>query len=118
MKSRQNRDKLLRSCTPLFGIKGLGVATSNDNAMGGIKTIEASEFKAKCLKLLDEIAETGGDIIITKKGHPVSRLGPYREKPKTLWGIDRGKFEILGDIIEPIDVEWEAETDKPRGDAK
>ena len=42
--------------------------TSNDNAMGGIKTIEASEFKAKGLKLLDEIAETGGDIIITKKG--------------------------------------------------
>ena len=43
-----------------------------------------------------------------------SRLVPYWEKPKTLWGIDRGKFEILGDIIEPIDVEWEAETGKIR----
>ena len=80
---------------------------SNDNAMGGTKTITASEFRAKCLTLLDEIAETGGDIVITKKGHPVSM--PYRENPKTLWGIDRGKFEILGDIIEPIDVEWEAD---------
>ena len=88
--------------------------TNNDKAMVAPKTIEASEFKIKCLKLMDEVAETGEDIVITKNGHPVSRLVPYREKPKTLWGIDRGRFEILGGIIEPIDVEWEAETGKIR----
>ena len=75
--------------------------TSNDKAMVDTKIIEASEFKIKCLKLMDEVAETGEDIVITRNGHPVSRLVPYREKPKTLWGIDRGRFEILGDIIEP-----------------
>lgn len=31
------------------------------------------------------------------------------EKTKSLFGIDRGRFEILGDIIEPVDAEWEAE---------
>ena len=76
------------------------------------RTMKASEFKAKCLKLMDEVAEQGGQIVITKNGRPVSRLVPYRERPKSLFGIDRGRIEILGDIIEPIDVEWEATTGK------
>ena len=74
------------------------------------RTIKASEFKAKCLQLMDEVAATGGEIVITKNGRPVSRLTPYREKPKSLFGIDRDKIVILGDIVEPIDVEWEAES--------
>ncbi len=78
------------------------------------RTIKATEFKAKCLKLLDEVAESGEEIVITKNGKPVARLLPYREKPKTLFGIDRGRMKILGDIISPIDVEWEAETDPDR----
>ncbi len=78
------------------------------------RTIKASEFKAKCLKLMDEVAESGQEIIITKNGKPVSRLAPYSRRPKSLFGIDRGRIEILGDIIEPIDVEWEAETNPDR----
>ena len=73
------------------------------------RTIKASEFKAKCLKLMDEVAESGEEIIITKHGRPVSRLTPYREKPKSLFGRGRGMIEIYGDIVEPLDVEWEAE---------
>ena len=56
----------------------------------------------------------GEEIVITKNGRPVSRLTPYREKPTSLFGIDRGRIEILGDIIEPIDVEWEAQSDPDR----
>ena len=52
----------------------------------GTRTIKASEFKAKCLKLMDEVAETGEEIIITKNGKPVAKLSAHREKPKTsLW---------------------------------
>ena len=80
----------------------------------GPRTIEASEFEANCLKLMDEVAEKGEEIIITKKGKPVAKLSPYRERPKTLFGIDRGKLEILGDIISPIEVEWEAMTNPNR----
>lgn len=79
-----------------------------------VRTITASEFKANCLKLMDEIDETGTELVITKNGRPVSRLIPYRERPKTLFGIDRGRFEIVGDIIKPLDVEWEAEVDPDR----
>ncbi len=78
----------------------------------GATTIKASEFKAKCLKLMSEVAETGAEYIITKNGRPVSRLVPYRRKPKSLFGIDRERLEFLGDIDEPLSVEWEAETGK------
>ncbi|MFQ5743681.1 MAG: type II toxin-antitoxin system Phd/YefM family antitoxin [Acidobacteriota bacterium] len=73
-----------------------------------MKTIKASEFKAKCLKLMDEVASTGEPIVITKNGQPVSRLVPYRQKPATLFGALKGAVLIRGDIVSPIDVEWEA----------
>ncbi len=85
---------------------------SNDKAAGD-RTIKASEFKAKCLKLMDEVAETGEEYVVSKNGRPVARLVPYRRKPKSLFGIDKGKIEILGDIVEPLDVEWEAGDREP-----
>ncbi len=72
------------------------------------RTIKASEFKAKCLKLMDQVAETGEGYVISKNGKPVARLLPYRSKPQSLFGMDRGKIEILGDVISPLPVEWEA----------
>ena len=68
----------------------------------GTRTIQASEFKAACLQLIDEVAASGKEIIITKNGRPVARLLPYHSKPQTLFGIDRGRIEIVGDIIEPL----------------
>ena len=77
------------------------------------RTIKASEFKAKCLKLMDEVAESGEEIVITKNGKPVAKLTPYRERPKTLFGIDRGKYEIIGDLDDAsIDIYWDSETGK------
>ena len=80
---------------------------SNDQQTGA-SVISASEFKVKCLELMDEVADTGREIIISKNHRPVARLVPYRKKPKTLFGIDEGKIEILGDLIEPLGIEWDA----------
>ena len=80
----------------------------------GVRTIKASEFKARRLKLMDEVAENGGEIIITNNGRPVSRLLPYREPPEAPFGRDRDRIRILGDIMEPIDVKWEAAFDPDR----
>ncbi len=77
-------------------------------------TIKASEFKAKCLKLMDHVAETGEEFVISKNGRPVARLVPFREKPASLHGIDRGRIEILGDIIGPLDIDWEADSSLER----
>ena len=58
------------------------------------RTIPAGEFKAKCLKLMDEVNETGVPIIITKRGRPVSRLVPA-DQPNA--GI-RGLFPELAGL--------------------
>ena len=79
-----------------------------------VRTVTASEFKANCLKLMDEINETGTELVITKNGRPVSRLVPYRERPQAPFGRDKDIIQIHGDIIEPLDVEWEAEVDPDR----
>ncbi|ETX02807.1 MAG: prevent-host-death protein [Candidatus Entotheonella gemina] len=73
-----------------------------------MKEVKASEFKARCLQLMDEVAETREPVVITKRGKPICQLIPYRPKPKTLFGLSRETIVIKGDIISPIDVEWEA----------
>ncbi len=73
-----------------------------------MRTIKASEFKAKCLKLMDEVARTGEPLVITKNGEPIAQLSPLTKRPKSLWGAHKGLIEIKGDIISPIDVDWEA----------
>ena len=74
----------------------------------GMQTYKASEFKAKCLKIMDEIAESGEVVVVTKRGVPVVKVGPIIKRPKSIFGADKGKLKILGDIISPIDVEWDA----------
>ena len=86
--------------------------TKSDSNNGKPRIIKASEFKATCLKLMDQVADSGDEIVITKNGRPVSRLVPYCERPETLVGIDRGRVEIRGDIIASVGVEWDADTGK------
>lgn len=73
-----------------------------------MKSIKASEFKAKCLQLMDEVAETGIPIVITKNGRPIAQLTPVISRPTTLAGAHKGKIAIVGDILAPIDENWEA----------
>jgi len=73
-----------------------------------MQTIKASEFKAKCLALMDQVNETGDEIIITKNGVPVSKLMPVINKPKTLFGLKKDQLKITGDIIEPLVNQWDA----------
>lgn len=73
------------------------------------KTMKASEFKAKCLQVMDEVAETGEGVMITKNGKPVAELVPAKHFEKPLFGSLRGWITVTGDIISPIDEEWDAE---------
>lgn len=73
-------------------------------------TIQASEFKAKCLALMDEVALTGKTIVITKNGRPVAELRPHSGKrARSPIGRRKGEIKIVGDIVAPIGAElWEA----------
>ncbi len=74
-----------------------------------MKTIKASEFKAKCLSLMDEVEKNNEAIIITKNGKPISKLVPYYSQPKTLFGLHRGGIKSHDDLIAPIAEDWDAE---------
>ena len=78
-----------------------------------MKEINASEFKAKCLSLLDEIARTGEGMTVLKHGKPVAQVLPALPRDKgypqeTL----KDTVEILGDVISPVlpSESWEAES--------
>jgi prevent-host-death family protein len=70
------------------------------------RTVSASEFKARCLAMLDEVAATGEEIIVTKRGRPVARVaaaGP----PEDLRGSVT--FNVSDEeLILPLDVGWDA----------
>ena len=66
-------------------------------------TIQASQFKARCLALMDEVARTGETILVTKNGKPIAELRPHRPpRAKSLIGLHEGQIEILGDIMAPV----------------
>jgi prevent-host-death family protein len=68
--------------------------------------ITASQFKARCLALLDDVALTGEEIVVTKRGRPVARLVAIDE-PQPLAGSV--SFHIADDeLIAPLDVTWDA----------
>ena len=73
------------------------------------RSLPAGEFKARCLQLMDEVQVDRTPIVITKRGKPVAKLVPYDDAPPSLFGFMAGSVTILGDIIAPIDVEWEAD---------
>jgi prevent-host-death family protein len=71
--------------------------------------LPATEFKAKCLAYLDQVAQTRASITLTKHGRPVARLVPMDEVEPILFGRLAGTVQIRGDLIAPIDETWEAD---------
>ncbi len=74
-----------------------------------MKTIQVSEFKAKCLALVDVVASSGEVLIVTKNGRPVAEVRPYSGgRSGSPFGMHT-EVQILGDIVCPGDEDaWEA----------
>ena len=71
-----------------------------------IRTISASQFKAQCLAMLDEVAATGEEIVVTKRGRAVARVLAATE-PAGLRGSVA--FNVPDDeLMRPLDIEWDA----------
>ncbi len=70
---------------------------------GHMQRINASDFKAKCLAILDRVHETGERVVILKRGRPVAELsrptgGGNRYPQAEL----EGTVAIVGDVMEPV----------------
>jgi len=76
-----------------------------------MKQVAISEFKAKCLQLLEQVHKTKQPVIITKRGKPIAEVGPFLPAPAPEWmGSMKDRIEILGDVVSPASDQgdWEA----------
>ena len=67
-----------------------------------MKTMPAGYFKARCLKVMDEVQLTREPVTITKKGKPVAKLVPTDEHPAEIFGCLKDEIEIVGDVMAPL----------------
>jgi prevent-host-death family protein len=87
-----------------------------------MRTMTAAEFKAKCLKVMDEVAASGTAVVVTKRGKPVARLvpEPAAERPRRPERL-RDLFKGMIEVADPADgltrpaltrEDWEAIDDR------
>jgi prevent-host-death family protein len=69
-----------------------------------MEEISASEFKAKCLAIIERVRKTKKPVTITRHGKPVAELVPPSPAAQGRdWiGSMEGKIKITGDIISPV----------------
>ena len=77
----------------------------------GVETVPLTEFKARMAELVDSVERNGTTIALTQRGKVVAELSrprltaPHRRR-KSPFGAMKGTIKIHGDIVSPLDVEW------------
>jgi len=72
--------------------------------------MKASEFKAKCLDIMDKVHDYNEEVTITKHGKDIAMLVPAVSHPaKSIFGFMKNSVKIKGDITKPTKEKWEAE---------
>lgn len=75
-----------------------------------MKKIAAAEFKAQCLRVMEQVRTTREPVLITKRGRPLARLVPAEEDADDFIGRLEGVVTVVGDIESPITPleDWDA----------
>jgi len=103
---------MARKRTPKTRVRRVREAVVAPLPTAGPQTVGAAEFKARCLELMDNVRERGGEIVITKYGQPVAKLVPVAPPARgDGFGILKGTVTYLGDIVAPIGERWNAQED-------
>ena len=72
-------------------------------------TVPVSEFKANCLRLLDDVQTKGNRIVITKRGRPVAQVKPLETEQRRLRGMWKDSVTVVGDIVHfDASDDWES----------
>jgi antitoxin (DNA-binding transcriptional repressor) of toxin-antitoxin stability system len=50
---------------------------------------------------MDSVALSGEEIVVTKNGKPVSKMVPFRLRPNQLFGLHKGMWELMDELVEP-----------------
>lgn len=75
--------------------------------------IPAGEFKAVCLRVMERVKETGEEVVITKRGQPVAKLGPVTDADlRPFVGRSRGVITASRqNLLAPLGEDWEVDAD-------
>ena len=71
--------------------------------------LSAGKFKAKCLKIMDDVSRSRRRIIITKHNKPLVQILPMDSRSVSIFGCLQGTIHIHGDLTAPIDEVWNAD---------
>jgi prevent-host-death family protein len=84
-----------------------------------MKTMAAGEFKARCLRVMEEVRKYRTPVVITKKGRAVAKLVPPDAPASDVFGCMAGTARIVGDILAPVvpGEAWDALARRPAGRA-
>jgi prevent-host-death family protein len=66
-----------------------------------MKQMRASAFKARCLKVMNEVQATGEPVVVTKRGKAVVKVIPVKPEDDDIFGFMADRVEIVGDIESP-----------------
>ena len=69
-----------------------------------MRKVPAAQFKSQCLALMDQVAESGLPVVVTKHGKPVVQIVPAETDENEIFGFLAGKGRIVGDIENTIPV--------------
>jgi prevent-host-death family protein len=75
----------------------------------GERELSTSQLKAHCSEVVEGVASRRETVIVTRRGRPVAKIVPIDAgEQRALFGCARGVLTIRGDLIDPVDVAWEA----------
>lgn len=74
-----------------------------------VTEVTAAEFKAHCLELIQRVNQTHEEIVVTRYGRPLAKLVAYAEEVPPLLGYMAAFTGDVGDLLAPIDEEWESD---------
>lgn len=75
-----------------------------------MKKMAAAEFKAQCLAVMDQVAQSGSAVVITKHGKPVVKLVAATESDTDIFGALAGIAKITGDIEHTVPAsDWKVD---------
>jgi prevent-host-death family protein len=72
------------------------------------KSVPATQFKAHCLALLEEVRETRQPLLVTRHGRPVVEISPYVPRDAARTNPLKDSILYQGDLISPIDEKWDS----------
>jgi prevent-host-death family protein len=72
-------------------------------------SVTTSELKARCAEIVSRVERQRTPVLLTRRGRPVARIVPIEESGVAdLFGFARGSIAVVGDVVAPTGIAWEA----------